>query len=53
MKEILLKKAKASSNKVLIDKFEREWSKVNIEECTDKETFVQIMTALMFINERS
>ncbi len=47
-----MKIAKASSNKVLIEKFEREWAKLSIKECNGVEDLKLIMTALLFINDK-
>ena len=44
--------AKASSNKVLIDKFEKEWARLDLRECKDEEEFTKIIAALMFINDK-
>lgn len=44
--------AKVSSNKVLIDKFEKEWARLDIRECKDEEDFTKIMAALLFINHK-
>ncbi len=44
--------AKASSNKVLIDKFEKEWARLDLRECKDEKEFTKIMAALMFINDK-